>query len=138
MKKAAPKMFIQDWGTLCNETLVCVGGKYCDMVAWLIAHKEKAEFLKEYRARIESIIAGTNQGCAVSHENGSVLWLRQYSWKSWDNIETLLHEIYHLVHFASKQKGIEDETEFQAYQFEYLFRNIRRKIDGRGKCSTKS
>lgn len=132
-KKTAIKIFIQDWGTFPNETLVCIGGSYEYMIRWLISKKLDADFMIPHKEKIEKTILNKDRGLAITTTSGqSILWLRQYKKdnKSWEDIEVLLHEIHHLIDSVSFQKGFDDECEAKAYQLEYLFRNIRHKING--------
>ena len=47
-------------------------------------------------------------------------------WRHWDG---LLHEVTHLIHAVlGHSKNMMDEDEARAYQTEFLFREIRRKL----------
>jgi hypothetical protein len=48
---------------------------------------------------------------------------------NWDFFESIMHEVHHAVEEISSAKGMIDELEAKAYLFEYLFRNIRRKLN---------
>ena len=61
-----------------------------------------------------------------------LLLLRPYQ-DAWEYWETLMDEIQHIVQYLAKCKGMNDEPEAQAYLFEFLFRSIRRKLQGTDK-----
>jgi hypothetical protein len=50
--------------------------------------------------------------------------------------EVLMHELHHYVNFLSRHVGLEVEIEAQASLQEYLFRSIRRKLQGIDKETT--
>jgi hypothetical protein len=58
------------------------------------------------------------------------LWMKEYK-DEWDFYEILLHELHHGVHIISESRGFMDEMEAKAYLFQYLFREIRRKIQNK-------
>jgi hypothetical protein len=58
-----------------------------------------------------------------------ILYLREWV-RDWHSYETLLHEIVHAVQYIFEDcRGLWSENEAVAYQIEYLFRSIRRKLD---------
>ena len=82
----------------------------------------------------EENIKNKNKGLFCWNEmvEGCVLLLRPYQ-DAWEYWETLMHEIQHIVQYLAKCKGMNDEPEAQAYLFEFLFRSIRRKLQGTDK-----
>lgn len=130
MKKFA---FVQDWGTYSNETLVIVGMNAEE----ILAHADKrnlafsGDFPKQLRRIFKKEAASSTSGRCLFDEGRSLLWLP--SWKNdWENWETLMHEIVHLIHRClciNKCMGEEDEA--QAYQMEYLFHNLRLELGRR-------
>ena len=126
--------YVQDWGTYGNETPVFVGytipeiTKIMKKQDW--SPKIIAEWCKDWddRDNVFKDVAGGVWSC-----HGSTL-LYLPSWNgSWNNYETLMHECFHLI-IAGLGKGklfINEgsiEEEGMAYQLEYLFRNIRIKL----------
>ncbi len=135
MKKRAKKatkqksiIFIQDHGTYSNETVCCFGGTKKDILAYLKrikATKSAIQFVsKDFPEKYPS-----ENGFIIYSDNGqTVLWMFPYKncWKFWD---ILIHELSHLVDVVlSKQKCMSEETEARAYQIEFLFKTIRRKL----------
>jgi hypothetical protein len=57
-----------------------------------------------------------------------ILWLKDYDWKDWDTIETLIHELHHVVEFKSQWMGTETEMESKAHMHGHLFRKISLKL----------
>lgn len=122
------KIFVQEWGTFPSETLVCVGVSVPYIKTWLKKNNCHVTFLDDSDAqkRIDQGVIGFS----FVYTNGqSIMWLRDYSKKNLEDIETLMHEVHHLVYFMAIQKGFENEYEAKAYQFTYLFRNIRRRLN---------
>ena len=129
MKKQPKKYFLQNWGTYSNDTFVCVG----------MNKKEITEALKKLSASKDIIDRWENKGCDF-HEIGSnasvweedgltLLWFKKWT-KTWNDLNVLVHEIYHLIYLVlHKRKGMADEQEGCAYQFEYLFNEMRKKLD---------
>lgn len=117
------KIFVQNWGTYQNDTLVCIGVtfeeicKYCHKKLFIAPNPEIEKTIKE----------GYPAQTYVNEDHSSILWMRKFK-NNWQSFEILLHEIHHLVYNIFGLKGMEKEKEAQAYQFEYLFHNIRRKL----------
>jgi hypothetical protein len=123
--------FIQDWGTYQVDTIVVVG----------LNHDEILEFYKKEDACPEQIkaFADCREQLADCYKQkgfywkpeslkAGVLWMRNWA-DCWENYETLLHELHHAVHFyLVGARQMQDEMEAQAYQQEYLFRAIRRRL----------
>lgn len=125
--------WIQGWGTYSAETLVCIGGYTHDEVVKImkkIKAKENiiAEFNKNKKEHDEKWLNGSNDGVLWHHESATLLWIKSWN-NTWDNFDTLVHEVSHMVDIVMRDgKKMEGETEACAYQTEYLFKNIRRKI----------
>ena len=135
MKKSKhPKVFIQDTGPYRHEILISIGATREEILAYA-----KKELTKEsYKmARdcvnktdcLEKIANGDNYGFAVLNGRYIYLFMKPYEdeWGFWEN---LLHELHHVVGFITELKRLEGEMEAQAYLQEYLFKEIRRKIQG--------
>jgi len=122
------KIFIQDWGILTNETIVCLGVGYLEIINWC---KEKGIAYDFIQSRKDTIIDETtkcNRGfCILFEGQQSLLWLEATT-KKWDLVETVAHETHHLVKYIADCKCFNEEKEFQAYLFVYLFRNILKKL----------
>ncbi len=136
MKKSHPvrnlkRVFIQDWGTYTNQTLVVLGMNRKQIVHQLKRFGVKKDFkdwIEKNGEFIDENIAREDKGFFAHNNGGSILWL-----KGWDNTwgagEVLLHELHHAVHFILGQsKGMLAECEAMAYQQEWLFRTIRRRL----------
>lgn len=139
MKNKLPKelIFAQGFGIYSDQMLVIAGVTDKQKVfRYLKKAKANAEFSKwiltdfdEYREKI----AKENKAlfCWNTEVNGVALILRQPE-DTWEYWETLLHEIHHVTLYIAKKKCFLEELENQAYLFEFLFHNIRRKLQGVG------
>ena len=118
--------FIQDWGTYSNQTLVVVGLKDPEVIRLLRRLNRHSA-----RAFVRQNPDYDSAGFVFHHNGRSLLWLPR--WKNTgEDILTLIHETNHLIHYVlNKDKGMGNETEAQAYQQEYLFKNIRGRLNQR-------
>lgn len=146
MKKAvkgkAPKKFwyIQDWGTYSNQTAVFIG--YTESEALTVM--KKAKFDKDTVARFEKdIFTDANFVATVSgfvwHDTQTprtMLFMPEFK-DTWISYETLMHECVHLtLNGLVKERRFVDfiggrhhlEQEGIAYQVEYLFRSVRKRL----------
>lgn len=130
MKKTKKHWFILDWGTYTNQTFFSVG--YTPSEILKILKKKKwvnKEFVDAITEDLDLLNDTTGKFSAfVWHKKGaSIFWVPFFEddWKFWD---TIVHETHHLVRFMSDDKMMLDEEEAQAYQQEYFFRTIRRKL----------
>lgn len=132
MKK--PKIFIQDCGSYTNEILVICGATKKETYSFMKKKKIKHSCAKwvledfdhwQEKLKTDSgaLFAWNSQICAMA----MILNKPKNDWRFFEN---LLHECHHAVWQITKQKAIQEEPENQAYLFDFLFRNIRRKIDG--------
>lgn len=132
-KKVLKFAYIQNWGTYSNETVVAIGMSHKDILEYLKRIKAKKEVIENFEnahygfsERVEQGVGGIAH---IDYQTGTTIimfpiW--ENNWKWWDS---LLHEITHLVHaILGKNKNMMDEDEARAYQTEYLFREIRRKL----------
>jgi hypothetical protein len=121
--------FIQDWGTYGNQTLVIVGEQDIEKV--LRKTKTPEEIIEEYKNSDCEVAAKEADGFVYDFQNSAtILWLKKYDPKDWSTFDTMVHEIVHLIQKAMMEmRGMEKEYEAQAYQVEYLFKNIRNKIN---------
>lgn len=134
-RKQKKQYFIQDWGTYSNQTLVVVGMKHEEIVSLMKRLKFDKEGITNFDTEskkedeADKAFAYTCKGFMWFDDQGrSVLWFREWT-NDWDHYDTLLHEIYHGVHHLMHlNKKMVKEEEACAYQMEYLFRSIRRKL----------
>jgi len=129
--------FVQGWGPLKVDTLVVIGYKHGEIIK-ICKEKVKAdkffvdflEGLNDKKHEEERNQAESGSGYFLHHKEtgASILWLPVWRGE-WRDYETLIHELNHGVYFISRGRGMSEEFEFQAYQQEYLFREIRRKLD---------
>ena len=133
-----PKIFVQECGSYSNQILVLCGASKMETFKFLKKMKAEVGFSKwvlEDYSEWNQTISDRNDGMFCYNtkikNSGTVLVIKPIQgdgdWHYW---ETLMHEIHHIVFYLSTQKSFKDETENQAYLFDYLFRNIRRKLQG--------
>ena len=114
------------------DIVVGIGVTKKEIVAYSKKQKLKKEFTKwvEEDTRIYEVL-NEQDGIFAYNSNapGGLLMLKEFTdeWKSW---ELLIHEISHIVQYMMTQKLMEGEDEARAYLTEWLFRSIRRKLQG--------
>lgn len=128
--------YIQDWGTYTCQTPVFVGYTPKEMLKVMKKQNWNKEVVKKFEGECEELTeyAEGKNGFVWSYEGWTLLSFPH--WKgTWDDIETLVHECFHLVvaqlakskAFVRSTDDIEEEG--MAYQLEYLFRNIRIRLE---------
>lgn len=132
-KRPSPRWFLQDWGTYQNQTIVVVGMTQKQIVSLMRRRKFDKVAIDAFEAddEIPKFFCEENKGGVWHHDGKTVMWLRE--WKDdWDHHETIVHECFHLVvEILGRQKNMGfSHEEALAYQQEYLWRNIRRKLQG--------
>lgn len=130
--KKKSTIFIQDWGTYQNETLVVVGKTAKETIRWCKKIKVNKKFLEWLENNLEKHEVHSKErndpAFFMFGETNSVLFLEPYK-DSWNYWETLIHETMHMVDYVlSALRLMEKETEARAYQQEYLFHSIRKKL----------
>ena len=127
MKKSIKFHYVQDWGTYSNQTLVCVA----------MSKKEIGKVLKRLNPKMSDdflsaqISDDGNSTGYVYHLKGKTVLFLQEPPSEWRHWETLVHETYHLVSLVFSDKSMNDEEEASAYQQQFLFRAIRRRLQER-------
>jgi len=129
-KKPTKCIFTQSCGIFKNDILVSVGGSYKDILNYIKKNAEDwfPKAIKEKKEIIEELL--TAKGFAMmdkSFRGAGIIWIKSYK-NRWEDIETLLHELHHMVFMVARQKHFEEEMEAQAFLFENLFQQIRRGI----------
>ena len=122
--------FLQRWGSYSNETLVIVGATKGEIIAFMKRLDVKEEIIARFE-RNGPTDDDADQLAYVWNPPGTGVTLLYFKdWvNDWDHWDTLLHETNHLIHHVLvKSKGMHEEPEAQAYQQEFLFRTIRRKL----------
>jgi hypothetical protein len=122
-------IYIQSWGTYQNETLVCIGVSYEEIYKCLKKIKVETDMIKQWECDIDLLDNCLNgAGLFWFNHSRSILWLKD--WKNdWKHYDILLHELFHAVYYIlGKGKNMMSEDEGMAYQQEFLFKAIRRKL----------
>lgn len=136
MTKRRKFYFVQEWGTYSNETLVVVGMTKDEILALLKRKKYNKDIVNRFTSHGPSLECFSTKAAFVwapPQFGATLLYFPEWRF-DWDHIETLVHEINHLLFFVlGQKKGMSDETEAMAYQNEFLFREIRRKLFKYGK-----
>lgn len=131
-KKEQKFAYIQEWGTYSNETIVSVGMTAEEILDWLKKNNGSKKFIdfinKDARKEVERMISERVGGLFLPCEGASLLWLCE--WKNnWEQIEILVHEVHHAVQaILGRHRNMMQEDEALAYQQQFLFREIRRKL----------
>lgn len=123
--------YIQSWGTYASDTLVFVGYDFNGILKVLKKYKQDGfiEFLKNDTSLKTNISNNNYKGYAIGYNTKSILLLKEYK-NDWKCFDIILHEIHHLVYIIlGQERDMKNEMEAQAYQFEYLFKNIRQKLN---------
>ncbi|MGA2886348.1 MAG: hypothetical protein ABSE80_14600 [Halobacteriota archaeon] len=132
MKKIFNAIFFQSWGTFTNETLICVAVTKKEILCFMKRNGVKPDLIERFERKADpsstaAAFTWTPPGFGVT-----ILWMN--SWVGDDeDLNTLVHETNHLLYDISRDKGFTNEPEVQAYQQEYLFKNIRKELERRRK-----
>ena len=123
-------IFIQPIDPYREDVVVACDIPQNEIIKWLKKQKVRRnliDWVETDRSIFEVLEKNEAVFCWNEKIRGSMIILKNYqdNWKFW---ETLMHEIYHLIFNISKITMLSDETEAQAYLFEYLFHSIRRKL----------
>ena len=79
----------------------------------------------------DGVLAGRQLGYSVHNKDKVYLVLiLQKLRDDWVYWETLIHELSHIVDWIVDMKMLDGETEARAYLHEWLFREVRRKLQG--------
>lgn len=127
MKKGAGGYhFIQDWGTFDNDTLVCVGMTKDEILSVIATFHDSYRFVEWFRKNAPN--DECTKGYFMEFEAKSVLSIKVYG-DAWEFWETLIHELHHAVHIVlGHNRGMEEEKEALAYQQQFLFHEMRKKL----------
>ncbi len=134
-KQVIPKLkkpFIVNWGTYRSDTVVVVGYNFDQMIyafKKIGISEDNIKEVVEDREKIEPSIQKAS-GFVWTSGGKSMLWLEKYDKESMDSQCTLVHEIVHLIYdILIKYRGVHAGDEAVAYQFEYLYKQIKLKLD---------
>ena len=127
-------IFVQDCGILNFDIVVLVGVDEKYFKDWSkknrkLICKEEADYILE---NIDFTLDDKNSDGFLhyNYEKGYFVLVTKEAVDEWDYWTILLHEITHAAQHLSEKYYFKGEREFEAYMFEYLFKNIRRKISG--------
>lgn len=129
LKKGA---FYQGWGTYTNETVVAVNMTHDEITTWLKHNEARKGIISEWekgKEENEKLLYKEFSGMVWMDDTtgATVLWMKE--WKNeWKCFEVFVHELRHLVDGVFRSSKMLDEPEACAYQTEFLFREIRKKL----------
>ena len=135
-RKPKPVIFIQPLDPYRHDLFVVAGATKADLLRFCKKAKvikECVEVIKEDADKMFSTIESTQLAlffwAKKKHHIFFMLFLRPYKdvWEYW---ETLIHELAHVVQKLASEKMMEGEDEARAYLHEFLFRSVRRKLQG--------
>jgi hypothetical protein len=132
-KICKPIWFVQSWEIFPNDTMVCVNMKRQEIIDLLHKNEKKSGWVKGVAAKFEKMVPDDfqhNRGMFWHPMEGAQSILMLFDWDgSWENHETLMHELHHATLIMLGQKrGMIEELEAMAYAQVFLFREIRQKI----------
>lgn len=138
MKKKREKYwYIQDWGTYSVQTPIFVGYTISEITKIIARQKwdtqAKAEWAEDHQSA-EVAFSKVTGGVWLSKSGHSILYLPKFE-DTWGMYETIVHECFHLVinqlgkakMMLNLSSGVIEE-EAMAYQQEYLWKSIRRRL----------
>ena len=135
--KHKPLVFSQDIHPYRHEMLVCVGASADDAKKWLKEFGKKGvkddylKFVNDSEQCFLDVSTGKHLGMAFAQLQSHYLVLLLPKPKDvWEYWESLLHELSHVLDWLCEWKMLIGETEARAYLHEWLFNQIRRKIQG--------
>lgn len=127
----------QSWGQSIHpyrkEIFVCTGFSAKEMLSaikeigakkWFLDYTVERE--KDWQEMIDANYAFVSQ---EKQHGAFVLRLRRFE-DTWEFWECLIHELNHLGRFLAVSVAATEESEAQAYTQEWLFHQIRRKLQG--------
>jgi len=129
--KTFKAMFFQTWGTFSNETMICVGVTKAEVKAFM----KRVNVQKELLDKFSTMVSVSGKSAFVWTPPGTgctLLWMGSFTGSD-DDILNLVHETNHLVYDIARDKGFRDEPEINAYQQEFLFKNILQELRKRRK-----
>lgn len=129
-KKIVRKVFIQPADPYGVDILVCAGVSHGRALKKIKNHSKGYEFIEEQGNIFRDVLSGKKMGTSIRSDEGYfciVFPLVEDAWWYW---ELLIHELHHIVYWLAEVKLSPGEMEAQAYLQEYLFREIRRKLQG--------
>lgn len=120
--------FLQDWGTFRNETFVVVGMGRLEILLAMKRQNFRDDAIKAFENEFRPRDNDPADAFIWTYEGVSLLWFRD--WKiDLEHYGNLVHETNHLVFEMSRDGGYRDELEANAYQQQYLWLNIIRKMN---------
>jgi hypothetical protein len=122
--------FVQSWGSYSIETIVSVGTTHEEVVRYCKKMKFKKEMIEHLEKSKEEIkkLQKKSKGLFCILSPGNLIWINEYT-DDWDFYQVLIHELFHAVFGEmGQERGMEKEEEAMAYQQEFLFKEIRRKL----------
>lgn len=131
MKK--PIIFIQPIDPYRQDMIVAAGATKNDILRFCKKKKVIKEFIDIIKDAEAFNIQKEKLGVFYWEKKGEhllfLLLLRPFKdvWEYW---ECLIHELAHTVQKLAEDKMMEDEDEARAYLQDFLFRSIRRRLQG--------
>lgn len=128
------KIFSQDTGIFVESFIVTNCTEKSKILKFV-----KKQYVEEFYEKFDRMITQEHLDSIKNEKDGAVTFTEAETKTvilivipsmedAWTFLDSINHEIAHVVHYLSIRKGFEGETEAKAYLHEYLFREIRRKF----------
>lgn len=132
-KRPEKQYFVQSTGQWKNDVFVCTGFDAKEILRAAKRINSQEYIIKWIENKSEDWNSFIESNCAFATKHPDrgtiILRLRTYE-DTWDFWETLIHEISHAVDMMAEHRGFSNEGEAKAYLAEFVFHEIRRKLQG--------
>jgi len=121
--------YVQKWGSYDLGTIVSVGTTIEEIIDYAEKSgttKKNIKYLKKYKEELRKVMKYA--GFFQNLPNGNLIWLKTYRHNPYF-YQKLVHELFHAVYSClGKERRMMEEDEAMAYQQEFLFSEISKKL----------
>lgn len=94
------------------------------IISFLKKNEIKSSSVNDVTDELEDINEKTSGFFIRTRDGLRFLWLKDFT-GTWDDLDTLNHELFHFVDFESSYRSFKGEHEFKAYLHESTFKRLR-------------